>query len=550
MYTCDVCLKEFTTDDSLLVHSSVVLSCNEYLDYLVEYWIESGTVPEKTIRDRSPGKVHEMARESIRGDAGDQPWLVCPDCTSQYFSQCVAMEAREQAHAYLKGEDRPGFDGKKSTPLEPAAEKTDDKVRLLDERPERPPKDEELEEEELEEAKPPAPESMEESEEPAEPSAVDILKNLSEDAPPAAELDEEFSRAGAPPDSDFDIKLDDDIELSDMDIDIDEKTEEPMPPLITEDELDDLKLPEEDLELDEELEEAPEEEASEPSKPEVPLIKAPPGKIAVACTCGKQMVVPESFGGRRFRCKSCGATVVVGTPDKEGAAEDILPKASGAVERGDFNEALEHLREAMKVAPDDEEVCDLAAMILFRAAREPEKIKKELLEDYRFDQFFSECSECGRTWIPNPIAASDKVSEEGGVCKSCGRVYCAQCAAEGGEACKACESELAVPMGPTGRTSKGPVETEGLKKVLLLHEAPKFGQPDLNRMLSELRPELKIRGVKFALFPQKKWPDQVEQQVAMLAQKHAAGTDLSRLRHEVLTDPGTDRLLCLVYCYE
>jgi len=587
MYNCDVCQREFATDDSLLIHHSVVLECNEYLDYLVDYWIHNAVVEEEAIRQRSPKVVREMARESIRGDSGDHPWLACPDCAGRFFPHCVDMEAREQAHAYMKGENRAGFGAKESAPPEPGLEEVPPpldmeeeieeasepesigRARLLDERPERPPKDEKREETPLiddEEEKKPEEEELEEAEPEKEPeedtgtSAADILKSLG------------MKSATPPADPKDDLDELDDVELTDMDlgIEIDEaiksgvhvdKEEDETLDLPEEDE--DLQLDDEDLalsediRLDDEPAEEPElepegeleEEAPEPPRPEPP-IEVPPGKIGVVCTCGKQMIVPESFGGRRFRCKGCGATVVVGTPDKEGAAEDILPKASSAVERGDFNEALEHLLEAMKVAPDDEEVRDLAAMILFRASRETEKIKKELLEDNRFDQFFSECSGCGRTWIPNPIAVSDKVSKEGGVCKSCAAAYCSQCAEEGGEVCKSCESALAVPIGPTGRTPKGPVDTEGLMKILLLHEAPKFGQPDLNRILSKIRPELKIRGVKFALFPQKTWPDQIEQQVAMLAQKHAKGTDLSRLRHETITDPGSDKLLCLVYCYE
>ncbi|MHC4661270.1 MAG: hypothetical protein ACYS8W_06235 [Planctomycetota bacterium] len=558
MFTCDICLKQFEPDDFVLVHASVVLACDSYLDYLADYWAKKNIIPKEILAKEGSAAIRNMTRASVKEDVGQSPWLVCEDCAEDHFEDCLTDEAHEQAKAYFEGKKREGFkppvirDGK---PVEPGP-------KLLDEMPERridlrdgkksagPELDEEIEEfaksVKEEEKKEPGKKAPPEDD---QPSADDILKSLVTGAPPPAPqrdddlTDTGIGRASLTDDDLEDLGVKDDgaptpKDLEDTDMPLDE---------VSGDEIDDYMIPGSGGVKEDELEVMTGEQPK--SEPEPPPADIPAGHMAVACVCGKQMVVPESYGGRRFRCKTCGATVVIGGAESEDQASEILPLAVEAAGKGDLDSALKHLADALNTSPDSEEAKDFAAMTLYQASQKPDKIDEDVLKDPVFDPFFSECSACGKTWVPNPIAPTGEPTKDGGICGKCEHAYCADCAQEGGEVCRDCGTALVALEKPTGRSSDAPVDTAGLKKILLMHEAAKFAQPDLNRILAEFRPELKIKGIKFALFPMKDWPKEIAQVVAVLASKHAKGTDVSRMRHEVITDPGKKKRLCLVYCY-
>jgi len=180
------------------------------------------------------------------------------------------------------------------------------------------------------------------------------------------------------------------------------------------------------------------------------------------------------------------ATGEVGAPaegvGKIGIAKRSLENADLYFSQRNYVSAMEEILKVLNEYPHNRSALDLAQSILYICMSDnaEQKIPQIIIQDPLLDPVFAQCSQCRAFWPVNPfLKDTDHIvvtHPVGGICGTCGKVFCRRCAVTDGLflKCPQCQVQLGVIRTPTGR-ARIPRTVETTKKIVqvcIFKEAP------------------------------------------------------------------------------
>jgi len=186
-----------------------------------------------------------------------------------------------------------------------------------------------------------------------------------------------------------------------------------------------------------------------------------------------------------------GITVPTATEEVAGPAEGVrkvsiakrsLKNAELYFSQRNYVLAMEEILKVLNEYPHNRSALHLAQKILYICMSDiaEQKIPQIIIQDPLLDPIFAQCSQCRAFWPVNPLlkdVANTVVTHPvGGICGTCGKVFCRRCAVTDGLflKCPQCQVQLGVIRTPTGRTriSRIVEATKKIVQVCIFKEAP------------------------------------------------------------------------------
>jgi len=159
-----------------------------------------------------------------------------------------------------------------------------------------------------------------------------------------------------------------------------------------------------------------------------------------------------------------------------------LENAELCFRQKNYVSAMQEILRVLNEYPHNRRALDLAQSILYLCMGDTaeQRIPQMIIQDPLLDPVFAQCSQCRAFWPVNPslkdMAHVVVMHPVGGVCETCGKVFCRKCAVTDGLflKCPQCHVQLGVIRTPMGRT-RIPRRVEATRKIVqvcIFKEAP------------------------------------------------------------------------------
>jgi HEAT repeat protein len=167
---------------------------------------------------------------------------------------------------------------------------------------------------------------------------------------------------------------------------------------------------------------------------------------------------------------------------EQSETEKMLSEASALAQSGKTQQAMILILKVLEKEPTNSRALDLAATVLMSGGA---SISQTITKDPLLDDLFAQCAKCGTSWVVNPIykhtARLLVTNPAGGICPTCGKIFCRNCAAGSGTglACPNDHRNLNPISEPNGRKREIAPRSNPKKLALaaILRHAPDVPRP-------------------------------------------------------------------------